>query len=73
MSMRAIRSVSGESLQNSSTLTLMNDLSRQCPTHAQLLFTLERDTMCVCGGETAVISAFAPDGVWVCTVVCTPC
>lgn len=45
-SMRAIRCVSGESLWKGCTLTMMNDLSRQSPTHAQLLFTQERDTLC---------------------------
>lgn len=68
--MRAIRCVSGESSKCGCTLTLMNDLSRQCPTHAQLpLYPGEGQPVCVCvseseweGGQTGVIFA--------CVLVC---
>lgn len=50
-SMRAIRCVSGEASKCGSTLTLMNDLSRRCPTHAQLPLLPRRGTalVCMCG------------------------
>lgn len=47
--MRPIRCVSGESSETGSPVTLMNDLSRQCPTHAQFFFTQERRTAFVGG------------------------
>lgn len=47
--MRPIRCVSGESSETGSPVMLMNDLSRQCPTHAQFFFTQERRTAFVGG------------------------
>lgn len=74
-SMRAIRCVSGESSEYASTLTLMNDLSRRCPTHGQLVFTQERDSS-LCGGDkergkTGV--RFACASFSVCSCVHTVC
>lgn len=66
--MRPIRCVSGESSETGSPVTLMNDLSRQCPTHAQFFFTQERRTAFVGGrgGQPGVIFLCVPFGVWVC-------
>lgn len=67
-------SVSGESWKCGSALTLMNDLSRQCPTHAQLPFTQERDRRCVWErGETEVIFACVLGSWWVSAAVNVHC
>lgn len=70
--MRAIRCVSWESLKCGSALTLINDLSRQCPTHAQLpLYPGEGQPVCECvcvreSGETGAIFACVLACVGVC-------
>lgn len=75
--MKAIRCVSGESSKCGSTLTLMNDLSRRCPTHAQLpLYPGEGQTVGVCvkggaGGQR--LSSHVLLFAWVCAVAHTRC
>lgn len=67
--MRPIRCVSGESSETGSPVTLMNDLSRQCPTHAQFFFTQERRTAFVGGERGAARGYLSMCPIW-CVGVC---
>lgn len=57
--MRAIRCVSGESSKCGSALTLMNDLSRRCPTHGSPLPRRGTSFVCVCMGARGTEVIFA--------------